>query len=147
MNVLDVVPSDQATRSSEEFKKLRNRGAYEKFTGKMRRKDGSHANIEVSSSLIRAGGEVVGSRDIVRDITDRLRSEENLLRAQKLESLGVLAGGIAHDFRNLLMAIMGNVDLALMSLTPQGQARIHLEKAEKAILRAKGLTDQLLTLS
>jgi signal transduction histidine kinase len=89
--------------------------------------------------------EIVGRVWSFRDITERKRVEEELLKAQKLESLGVLAGGIAHDFNNLLTGIMGNVSLAKMYVDPTGKAYPRLGEAEKACSQTKGLTQQLLT--
>jgi signal transduction histidine kinase len=73
------------------------------------------------------------------------RLQDELLRAQKLESIGRLAGGIAHDFNNLLTAILGNISLAKRMLGPEDAVYQMLLKAEKASLRAKDLTQQLLT--
>ena len=69
--------------------------------------------------------------------------EQELVRAQKLESLGVLAGGIAHDFNNLLMSILGNISLAKTRLAPNVEAKKILEQAEKACDRTRDLTRQL----
>ncbi|MBI5249817.1 MAG: response regulator [Desulfomonile tiedjei] len=88
---------------------------------------------------------IIGVILVFRDITESKRIEEELVKAQKLESLGVLAGGIAHDFNNLLTAILGNVSLAKMYSTPGDRAVQRLDEAEKASLRAKDLTQQLLT--
>jgi PAS domain S-box-containing protein len=82
-----------------------------------------------------------------KEIADRGKMEQDLLKAQKLESLGVLAGGIAHDFNNLLASIAGNISLALLDLDPKNIAYQQLEGAEKASLRAQDLTRQLLTFS
>ena len=82
---------------------------------------------------------------VSRDITERKKIEEERLRASKLESVGVLAGGIAHDFNNLLTAIVGYLSLAKMSVRPGEELYQRLADAEKASLRAKGLTQQLLT--
>ena len=76
--VLDVIPPEQVLRSSDEFEKLRQRGAYEKFEGKMLTKDGRVIDIEVSSSAVIRDGKVVGSHDFVRDITDRKRHQNGL---------------------------------------------------------------------
>ncbi len=97
------------------------------------------------SPLCDAQGNVIGGMAVVEDITEHKRIEEELIKTQKLESLGILAGGIAHDFNNLLTAILGNVSLikAYSNLEEKGYRR--LIEAEKASLRAKDLTQQLLT--
>lgn len=82
-----------------------------------------------------------------REIADREKMEEELLKAQKLESLGILAGGIAHDFNNLLASMLGNISLAKMDLNREHPAYPQLAAAEKASIRAQDLTRQLLTFS
>ncbi|MDQ7781333.1 MAG: ATP-binding protein [Desulfomonilaceae bacterium] len=82
-----------------------------------------------------------------RDISEKRRAEEELLRAQNLESLGLLAGGIAHDFNNLLTGVMGNISLALGYLNPDHKAYTRLQAAVTASSRAGELTRQLLTFS
>jgi two-component system, cell cycle sensor histidine kinase and response regulator CckA len=91
---------------------------------------------------------------VVTDVTDekladeeRLRLEKMFFHAQKLESLGILAGGIAHDFNNILMAIIGNADLALMSITGDSPAVENLKRIEQASARAADLTKQMLAYS
>ncbi len=81
------------------------------------------------------------------DITDKKKREEEQLKAQKLESISVLAGGIAHDFNNILTAILGNNQLAMLQSKKEGKICESLENVEKACLRAKDLTKQLLTFS
>ena len=82
-----------------------------------------------------------------RDITQIKQTEEVLRQAQKLESLGVLAGGIAHDFNNLLTAILGNLNLAQLKLSPEAPAQPHLEAVERTVLKASELTRQMLAYS
>jgi PAS domain S-box-containing protein len=84
---------------------------------------------------------------IVMDITDHKRTEDQLRHTQKLESLGVLAGGVAHDFNNLLVGIMGNASLALDVLGNGSPARPMLENALRASERAAHLTRQMLAYS
>jgi two-component system cell cycle sensor histidine kinase/response regulator CckA len=79
-----------------------------------------------------------------RDITERKRLETQLLQAQKLDSIGQLAGGVAHDFNNLLTVITGHADLVLGAAAPDDPARSDLEELRKAAERAAGLTRQLL---
>jgi PAS domain S-box-containing protein len=118
-----------------------------------RKKNGSLLDVEVSASYISFEGQEFNCA-IVRDITsrkrgesDRIELEKQLLHAQKLESLGVLAGGIAHDFNNILMAILGNADLALMKLTPESPVTENLFAIEKAAARAADLAKQMLAYS
>lgn len=100
---------------------------------------------EVVLAEIRVGleGDVVTG--VLVDVTERRRLEREALRAQRLESLGVVAGGIAHDFNNFLCAILGNVSLARFHARPGDPSAEWLEQAEQACQRAKGLTQQLLT--
>jgi len=78
---------------------------------------------------------------------DRIIMEKQLLHTQKLESLGVLAGGIAHDFNNILMAVIGNADLALMKLNPESPVTEHLQAIEQSAARAADLAKQMLAYS
>ena len=118
-----------------------------------RRKDGSLFPVEINARLINFGGQpsVLG---VARNVSERKRAEEEhqnmekqLLHAQKLESLGVLAGGIAHDFNNILMAIMGNADLALMRLNKESPAVDNLHRIEQSAARAADLAKQMLAYS
>jgi len=84
---------------------------------------------------------------IVRDVTERTRVEEQILHMQKLESLGVLAGGVAHDFNNLLMGILGYAGLALTKLPLDAPARNNIERVQSTAKRAAALTDQMLAYS
>lgn len=81
------------------------------------------------------------------DITDRKIMEREIAKAQKLESIGVLAGGIAHDFNNFLTGIIGNISLAKLHLKSEDEAYDILTESEKAAQSAKSLTQQLLTFS
>ena len=81
------------------------------------------------------------------DITRRKKMEEELLKAQKIESMGVLAGGIAHDFNNILAGILGNISLAKLEGAKGEKLNGFLEGAEVATARAQALTQQLLTFS
>ncbi len=90
-------------------------------------------------------GRLLGFWLAKRDITERQALRDETLRAQKMESIGILAGGIAHDFNNILSAILGNINLARMWTDSEQKPYKRLVEAEKGALRAKDLTTQLLT--
>ncbi|MBN1295573.1 PAS domain-containing protein [bacterium] len=92
-------------------------------------------------------GELQRIAVIARDITDQKRMDEELLKNQKLESIGVLAGGIAHDFNNYLTGILGYITMLRLKTGIPADSRYLLENAEKAILEARLLAQQLLTFS
>ncbi len=87
------------------------------------------------------------NEQLLSQIAEKRRMEEELFRTRHLESLGILAGGIAHDFNNLLTAIMGNTSLAKMLVDPGTKVCARLAEVEKASIRARDLTQQLLTFS
>ena len=83
--------------------------------------------------------------ELHNEIYEKYKMQEELLKSKKLESVSVLAGGLAHDFNNILTAIMGNISLALLFTDHEDKRHKLLTQAEKATLRAKDLTQQLLT--
>lgn len=99
-------------------------------------------------------GTYLGRRAGNRDITERVRGEQartqletQLRLAQKMEALGTLAGGVAHDFNNILVAITGNVELATQDVDPEHPARESLAEIQKASRRAKDLVQRILAFS
>ena len=109
-------------------------------------RDGSTISIADSGAPIRDHkSRIIGVVIVFRDVTEKNRMEEELLKGRKLESVGILAGGIAHDFNNILAAILGNISLALTLTDPACETYEMLVDSEKASLRAKDLTQQLLT--
>ncbi|MCP4574997.1 MAG: PAS domain S-box protein [Deltaproteobacteria bacterium] len=89
----------------------------------------------------------LGRRAGNRDITQRKQVEEELLKAKKLESLGVFAGGIAHDFNNLMFVVEGYISLAREEMQPGSEGYKGLIEAEKASLQTRELTSRLITFS
>jgi PAS domain S-box-containing protein len=118
------------------------------------RKDGSRLWVEINVRLIYEDGQAVGVQGIARDISERRRDEEQrrqledqLLQAQKMESIGTLAGGVAHDFNNVLTAIIGNIQLVLEGVPRDSPDYPLFAEIEKAANRATSLTRQLLAFS
>jgi len=111
-------------------------------------RDGREYKIADSGApILDREGLTIGVVLVFQDITEKQRMEEEILKVEKLESMGVLAGGIAHDFNNILTAIVGNINMALLNANLDAITRKRLIEAEKASIRAKDLTQQLLTFS
>jgi signal transduction histidine kinase/CheY-like chemotaxis protein len=95
-----------------------------------------------------SSGSLIGAVETLEDITEQKQAEEELIKIRKLESLGILADGIAHDFGGLLSAILRNIFLAKISVADEDNILEQgLEIAEKASLQAKELTNRLITFS
>jgi two-component system cell cycle sensor histidine kinase/response regulator CckA len=108
------------------------------------RKDGSAFSIEVSASLVKnEEGGAIGMMSSVIDITERKRLQAQIIQAQKMEALGQLAGGITHDFNNLLTAISGYMQLLLLNAPRDTQMHEDLLQIKAAVDRGSGLTQQL----
>jgi PAS domain S-box-containing protein len=120
------------------------------FEFQHRRADGSLKDVEVFSSKIEVAGNHL-LHFIVHDITGKKKAQEEkeklraqLMQAQKMESVGRLAGGVAHDFNNMLGVILGYTDLALAEVEPAQPLFANLEQIRKAAMRSADLTRQLL---
>gem|GEM_PF-772194 len=112
------------------------------------RSDGSTFPVRLSTSVIRdEDGKKIALIGVAQDITDEKQMEEELFRAEKLESLGTLAGGIAHDFNNILTSVIGNLSLAKSYLENPEKLKSLLITAEQSAVRATTLTKQMLTFS
>jgi hypothetical protein len=111
-----------------------------------RRKDGSEVPVEVSLSYVEVD-EGTFAIAFVSDISQRKRLEEQLLHAQKMEAVGRLAGGVAHDFNNMLTVISGYNRMILDELSTMDPLRGYAEEILKAADRAAALTNQLLAFS
>ncbi|MFN3286237.1 MAG: PAS domain S-box protein, partial [bacterium] len=107
--------------------------------------DGQVSWLSASLSVQRdAQGRPVGVLGVYRDITANKRLEEELLQAQKMESIGTLAGGIAHDFNNILGTIVGYLGLLKEELPSRPELQRYFDVLERSALRASELTRQLL---
>lgn len=108
------------------------------------RKDGTSFPIEFNCQPIERNGVVESSVLTFRDTSERENLERQLALSQKLEAVGQLAGGLAHDFNNILQVMMGEAELALDGASTHMECRQSLQSIKKGILKASGLTRQLL---
>jgi PAS domain S-box-containing protein len=110
------------------------------------RKDGTEFPMELSLATWGVASGIFHTV-IIRDITERKRLEKQFIEAQKMEVIGQLAGGVAHDFNNILSVIMGCSELIILRIDPDSPLRKHVEEIQHASERAAGLTRQLLVFS
>ncbi len=106
-------------------------------------KDGSKIPVLISGSTMSVKGKMHGIVCVAKDLTDRKKNEEELLKHRKLESVSILAKGITHDFNNLLTSVMGYISLSRELIPPSSQAYEYLATAETACVKVKELTRQL----
>jgi PAS domain S-box-containing protein len=107
------------------------------------RADGTEFPVELTVAQMRGDSRAMLT-GFIRDVTDRRLLEEQLRQSQKLEAIGRLAGGVAHDFNNILMSIMGASELLLMQLDPKDPARSEAIEIKQSVERGAGVTRQLL---
>jgi PAS domain S-box-containing protein len=110
--------------------------------------DGGEHTIIVTKFPVRgSSGEIIGVGTINTDVTDQRQAEEHLRQAQKMEAVGQLTGGIAHEFNNLLMVVVGNIELLQSQLPDDGDLKRIASTAMKGAMRGAEMTQRLLTFS
>jgi len=156
MNYRILSSHETAQRLYEVFHRIFTAGEPEfLFTYEIIRKDGSVRTQQMNASLMRnSSGNIIGFRNLARDVTELKRAEEEkiklerqLVQAQKMESIGRLAGGVAHDFNNMLTVILGYVELIKSRLPQDNDFLRDMLEIEKAAIRSRDLTSQLLSFS
>ncbi len=145
-NIFDFLHPDHREECLINFEKILQDGNEVNCQAVFVNKTGKEIIAEGRINCRFVDGKPVALRSAFRNVTEKLKMEEELRRAQKLESVGILAGGIAHDFNNILTGILGNILLAQLK-APEGDLARLLKNTENAALRAQDLTRQLLTFS
>lgn len=147
INAMDHVHPGDREKAARHIERLTEGGSPGPTEYRMLKKDGTQITVLLNGAPIYREGKITGFRGSMADITELKKTQKELLRAKKFSSLWILSGGIAHDYNNLLTAIMGNIELAQTHMRPGDQAYTLLERARKASGEARGLTRKFLSLS
>jgi two-component system, cell cycle sensor histidine kinase and response regulator CckA len=147
-NPYEFFHSDDRTRIAQESHDLALRGELDRvgIVYRFLRRDGSFVWLEtLTRPILDADGGIVALQTSSRDVSERRQLQEQLARGQRLEAIGTLAGGVAHDFNSLLTVVIGNTELLLEDAV-DAETRSALEEVRYATRRAVALTRQLLIL-
>jgi two-component system cell cycle sensor histidine kinase/response regulator CckA len=147
MNITQTVPPEQLETVRQMIARKLAGDRMTAYELEIIAKDGRWIPVEVNTTLIIQDGVAVGIQGIARNVTERKKLEQQLRQAQKMEAIGLLAGGVAHDFNNLLTAIIGYSDLTIRRLEDHDPLRRNLEEIRRAGNFAASLTRQLLAFS
>ncbi len=147
ISFIDVIHSDSKEHCLELFQRIMTGERIDFVEAVFLTKDGRQINVEGSVSCRFEEDKPVNTRGIFRDVTERKILEEQLQQMQKMESIGRLAGGVAHDFNNMLTVISGHAELALTRLNSENPLVEDITEIQIAAQRASNLTKQLLAFS
>jgi len=139
-----LVPNNRFPKVWDEFSRLTENGIPDVFENPILTRAGEERLISWRNNVVREDGHVSGTISFGIDITEQRRTEEQLRQAQKMESIGNLAGGVAHDFNNKLAVIVGSVDLIMEETDPASAVYSELKEIRKAADASAELTRQLL---
>ena len=143
-----LAPKDRPDEIPEILQKIARGERIEHYESVRVTKDDRHLNVSISVSPLRdAKGDIVGASAITRDITTQKRAEGAVHQSQKMEAIGRLAGGVAHDFNNILGIISACAEFLRDRIDPAAEPSQYVENIKKATERGSSLTRQLLTFS
>jgi len=143
-----LAPKDRQDEIPGILEKIRRGENVEYFESVRVTKSGQHLNVSISvSPIYDADGTIVGASAIARNVTAQKRTEEQLRQAQKMEAVGRLAGGVAHDFNNILGIIIACSELLRGRIDPDDGLLEYVNNIRKAADRGASLTKQLLSFS
>ena len=143
-----LAPKDRADEIPEILEKIRRGDSVEYFESVRVTKSGQRLNVSISVSPIHdADGRIVGASAIARNVTNQKRTEEQLRQSQKMEAVGRLAGGVAHDFNNILGVVIACSELLRSRFGSDADVLEYVSHIRTAADRGASLTRQLLSFS
>jgi len=146
LNIVEVYvdPSDR-----EKYRRaIKKTGSVKDYPIRFRKKDGGEIHcLETASVRLGPDGAIVGYQGIIRDVSEQEHLQEQLLQAQKMEAVGTLAGGVAHDFNNILQVALGYSELILGDEDLPQRFKPDLQKINESVRRGADLVQRLLTFS
>ena len=143
-----LAPSDRPDEIPEILQKIARGESIEHYESARVTKSGQRLDVSISVSPLRnARGDVIGASAIARDITAQRRAESQLNQSQKMEAIGRLAGGVAHDFNNILGIVNACAEFLRDRIDPKADSAHYVDNIKKATERGSSLTRQLLTFS
>ena len=143
-----LTPKDRPDEVATILEKIRHGESVEHYQTVRVTKDGQHLNMSLSVSPLRdTTGNIAGASVIARDITAQKKTEDHLRQAQKMEAVGRLAGGVAHDFNNILGIITSCTELLRDRVDPKTEPSQYINHIRQATERGASLTRQLLAFS
>ena len=143
-----AVPPDRSEQFHATLARVMGGERIKDIRSRYRRKDGSDIDVSIWVSPLRDGtGAVYGTLGLIKDVTEDLKVQEQLRQSQKMEAVGQLTGGLAHDFNNILGVVLGNLDLLGEALEQDSEKMELVEAAVGAVLRGSDLTRSLLAFS
>ncbi len=144
---IELVHEDSLRVIKEQLSKIPTT-PYRNYEAVLKAKDSSEVHVIINATTTRnASGEVTGTFAFFTDITKWKKVEEEAIKAQRLKSIGIFAGGVAHDFKNFLVGALGQISMAKRKTNPSEAVYKKLERIEKACVQAESLSEQLLNFS
>lgn len=145
--LMEIIAPDSRALCMQKFETLKKTGSFEGET-LLISKNGKKIRVQIKAkALYDEQGNFLMSDSVLQDITEKKSLEEQLMQSQKMEAIGQLAGGVAHDFNNILMAIMGFADILHMKMGAQNPYTLYINQIRLSAERAANLTRSLLAFS
>ncbi len=146
-SLLNLYPASQHEHVRNNLKKIFEFGKELKgIEEQLQRRDGSLIDVSVNTSIVHDGQErAILARIVLRDITEKNKMEEKILQAQKIDSIGSMAGGIAHNFNNILTSILGSASIMRRKIKDDARWTKYVDLIEAASRQGASLTRQILT--